>query len=113
MVFKKTIFLYALIFLAFNSCIEPFDYKTLTFESALVVEASISSENKRQTIKLSRTFKIENSDMITETGATVQVIDDQKNTYNFTEETPENYISDVFFEAKQQTIERTLLTSKK
>ena len=85
----------------FNSCVEPFEYKTLTFKSALVVEASISSENKRQSIKLSRTFKIEDSDIIPEINATVEVVDDLNNLFSFTEDSPGNYISDISFDAKK------------
>ena len=42
-----------------NSCVEPFDIKTITFESALVVEATISNEIKYHEISLSRTFDLE------------------------------------------------------
>ena len=98
---RKRFFLFVFTLFIFNSCVEPFEYKTLTFESALVVEASISSENKKQSIKLSRTSKIEDSNIIPETNATVKVVDDLNNTFNFTENSPGNYISDVSFNAKQ------------
>jgi hypothetical protein len=101
MILKKPFPLFVFLMLAFNSCVEPFEYKTLTFESALVVEASISSENKRQSIKLSRTFKIEDSDIIPETNATIEIVDDLNNVFKFTEGSPGNYNSNVSFDAKK------------
>ena len=83
------------------SCIEPFDFKTTSFESALVVEASITNELKTQVIKLSRTYKLEDSAITDETGATILVTDDQGNTFNFNELSPGQYSSSVPFTAVQ------------
>jgi len=82
-----------------NSCIEPFDIKTITFESALVVEATISNEIKYQEINLSRTFDLEGKGPSTENNAAVKIIDDQQNVYNFNEITTGKYISDKEFGA--------------
>lgn len=84
-----------------NSCVETFEYKTLAFESALVVEATITNETKLQKIKLTRAYKLEEKNITPETGAIVIVIDDQGNTFNFNELSPGEYISNNPFAAIQ------------
>jgi hypothetical protein len=84
-----TFFLFAL----FISCVEPFEIKTTTFESALVVEASLTNELKNQTLKISRTFRLEESGIIPEENAIVKIVDDQNNEYLFTENIPGTYTS--------------------
>ena len=39
-----------------NGCVEPFEFNQETFESALVIEATITNELKTHEITLSRTF---------------------------------------------------------
>ena len=41
------------------SCTEPYAIQTNTFEDALVIEATITNEFKKQEIKISRTFTFE------------------------------------------------------
>ena len=57
-------------------CVEQIDLKTISFEDALVVEGTITNELKIHQIKLSRTFKLEESIPATESNAIVEVIDD-------------------------------------
>lgn len=82
------------------SCVEQIDLKTISFEDALVVEGTITNEHKFHQIKLSRTFKLEESIPTTESNATVKIIDDMQNTYNFEEYKPGVYVSDVEFKAE-------------
>ena len=108
---RKHINFLFLIFLVY-SCVEPFEFKTAGFESALVVEASISNEVKFQKIKLSRTYKLENSGITNEIGATVVVTDDKKNVYNFNELSPGEYTSNTPFAAVQnRNYQLTITTS--
>ena len=82
-----------------NSCVTPFDIKTITFESALVVEATISNEIKYQEINLSRTFDLEEKGPYTESNADIIIIDDLQNIYNFHETTLGKYVSNEEFGA--------------
>ncbi|SNR66289.1 DUF4249 domain-containing protein [Lutibacter flavus] len=83
----------------FNSCTEPFDIKSITFESALVVEATISNEFKHQEINLSRTFNLEEKGPSIESNAVVKIIDDLQNIYSFHETTLGKYVSNEEFSA--------------
>lgn len=65
------------------SCTEPYALQTNTFEDAIVVEATITNELKNQTVKISRTYRFEDDGPIPEVGATVLVLDDAGNQYNF------------------------------
>ena len=96
---KRLIISAFFLFTLFTSCVEPFEIKTTSFESALVVEATLTNELKNQTVKISRTFRLEESGVIPEKDATVQIIDDQNNTYLFAENIPGIYTSLVQFEA--------------
>lgn len=85
------------------SCVERFDAKIETFESALVIEATITNELKRQEILLSRTFRFEETGPLAESGATVTVSDDAQNTYIFEEELLGRYVSTIEFSAQPNT----------
>ena len=67
------------------SCTEPYALQTNTFEDAIVVEATITNEFKKQEIKLSRTYRLEDNGPEFEAGATLYVKDDLGNQYNFEE----------------------------
>ncbi|HLF52210.1 DUF4249 domain-containing protein [Flavobacterium sp.] len=99
---KKIIFIKTLTLLLLSilivSCTEPYALQTNTFEEAIVVEASITNEFKKQEIKISRTYRFEENGPTFETGATVIITDDQGNTYDF-EEQSEMYISTSEFQA--------------
>lgn len=100
----KKVKIYHIIFLTIialiaNSCIEPFDIKTTTFESALVIEATITNEFKYQEINLSKTFQLEDNGPLAESGANVKIVDDGQNVYNFREISPGKYVSYNEFKA--------------
>lgn len=80
------------------SCTEQYALQTNTFDEALVVEANITNELKRQEIKISRSFRFEQTDPIFETGATVTVTDNSGNVYVF-EPNAEKYVSATPFQA--------------
>ena len=74
-----------LIALLLAACVDPFEPETITFESALVVEATITDEVKSQEIFLTRTFAFEDDGPETESNARVEVTDDLGATISFTE----------------------------
>lgn len=82
-----------------NSCVETFDFETEveTFESALVIEATITNELKSQEILLSRTFALDEDGPSPENNANVKVIDGVQNEYLFHETDPGVYISNTAF----------------
>ncbi len=67
----------------FGACVEPFDIKTETFESALVIEGTITDKMETQKIKLSRTFRLEEEGPAPENNAQVKVIGDNGTEYFF------------------------------
>ncbi|MFC7774285.1 DUF4249 domain-containing protein [Flavobacterium sp. GCM10027622] len=73
----------SLLLLLTISCTEPYGLQTETFESAVVIEATITDEYKHQEIKLSRTYRLEEDGPDTEVGAVVYVTDSNGNQYNF------------------------------
>ncbi|CAM3678572.1 DUF4249 domain-containing protein [Flavobacterium gelidilacus] len=80
------------------SCTEPYALQTNTFEDVIVIEATITNELKKQEIKISRTFQLEEKEPQLETNATVYITDDLGNQYNFNE-TNGKYISEFEFQA--------------
>ena len=84
---------FIIIVLLNNSCVEPFDIETITFESALVIEATITNEFKYQEINLSQTFRLEDDGPLAESNASVKIVDDNGNIYNFQESSPGKYVS--------------------
>ena len=83
------------------ACIEPIEIETLSFEDALVIEATITDEYVHQEINLSRTYELEEDGPTPETNAMINVTDDLQNNYQFREIAPGKYISDTKFEAIQ------------
>ena len=83
------------------SCIEPFNIDSESFESVLVVEATITNELKHQEIKLSRTFSIDEDGLNPELNAKVSVMDRDSNVFEFSEVEPGIYISNQVFAAEQ------------
>ncbi len=95
-----------------NSCVEPFDIKTEVFESAIVIEGTITNEFKYQKIKLTRTFRFEEALPLAESNADVKIIDDSQNTYNFEESIfVGNYISISKFSAQPNTTYQLQITT--
>ena len=90
-------FLLLLCFLL-NSCTEPYILETNTYEEALVVEATITNELKKQEITLTKTSQFEDKEVQIEKGATIFITDNTGTRYNFEEESGK-YISTTEFQA--------------
>lgn len=101
MKFKTTyryFFLLLLFCYIFNSCTEPYILETNTYEEALVVEATITNELKKQEITLTKTSRFEDKGTQIESGAKVFITDNTGTRYDFKEESGK-YISTTEFQA--------------
>ena len=94
-----------------TSCLEEFDFKTESFESALVVEATLTNEMKNQEVLISRTFRFEEEGPNAETNADVRITDDLSNTYDFQEMEPGKYVSVNPFSAVPNVNYQLLITT--
>lgn len=94
---NKTIIL-LLICLVINGCTEPYILETNTYEEALVVEATMTNELKKQEITLTKSAKLEDKDVKIESGADVYITDNTGARYDFEEESGK-YISTQEFQA--------------
>lgn len=81
-----------------QSCTEVYVLQTETFESALVIEATITDEYKFQEIKLSRTYRMEEDGSTPEINAVVYITDSNGNQYDFSVH-DDKYISHQKFQA--------------
>lgn len=96
----RTYYLYLSITLLFlSSCVKEIDLVIETFESALVIEATITNEDKHQVILLSRTYQIEENGPPPERNASVKILANG-NTYVFEELEPGRYVSTIPFSAQ-------------
>lgn len=89
--------LFLLIFIT-AGCTEQYVLQTNTFEEALVVEATITNELKKQEIKISKTYRFEENGPTFEAGAEVFITDNTGNKFEF-EEQSGIYISISEFKA--------------
>ncbi|MCV9926686.1 DUF4249 domain-containing protein [Flavobacterium sp. LS1R49] len=69
-----------------NSCTETYALQTDTYEEAIVIEATLTNEFKKQEIKVTKTARFEDEGVTVEKGANVIVKDDQGNEYSFIEQ---------------------------
>ena len=95
---KLTIYVALLVLV--HGCIEAFDVTFVDFQSALVIEATITNENKQQRINLTRTYEFEEDGPTPESGAMVSVSDSNGNTYVFNDEGEGVYVSSQSFAAQ-------------
>jgi hypothetical protein len=79
------IFVILTMIISFYSCTEPYALQTNTFEDAIVVEATITDELKKQEIKITRVYTFEESEPTIEHDAQVYINDNVGNTYEFVE----------------------------
>lgn len=95
------------------SCLEEFNAGTTEFEDLIVIEATLSDETTFQTVLLTRTFKIDETQnqQEKESGANVQIVSGST-IYNFTETSPGNYTSNVQFRAELNTDYQLLVTTQ-
>lgn len=97
--FKYKISVFLILSLATISCTEQYAFKNTDFESALVVEGTITNEIKNQTIRVSKVYELEETGPKFEYGANVFITDDQGNEYQF-EEKDTVYVSLTEFRAE-------------
>ncbi|MFT7628563.1 MAG: hypothetical protein ACI9OS_002224 [Ulvibacter sp.] len=97
---------FSIVLLFLSSCVKEIDFEIETFESALVIEATITNEEKKQVILLSRTYQTEEDGPTPERNASVNILTDG-NTYAFKELEPGRYVSTDPFSA-QPSIDYTL-----
>ena len=110
---KITLYSFILItLLAFaTSCTTSYDYTSQDFENVIVIEATLTNQLKKQEVKLSRTYKLENKIPEFETGATVTISDNIGNTYGF-DEVNKIYISANEFKAFPERTYQLNITTK-
>lgn len=92
-------FVFILCLINLISCTEPFTIESYDFESVLVVEATITDENKKHTILLSKAFKISEDSPEHIENAIVKITDENNTEFTFTETSPGKYVSDIAFKA--------------
>jgi len=95
----------------FYACTESFDIESISFESALVIEASITTDEKFQEVHLSKAFKIDEDGPHPESNAIVSIKDENGITYEFSEITPGIYQSDAKFSASVNTVYQLFITT--
>lgn len=81
------------------SCVEPYEAATQVFENSLIVEATLTNENKIQKVLLSRTYRLEEDEAVLVSNAVVKVVDDLQNEYVFQEASAGTYLSTFPFAA--------------
>ncbi len=94
-----------------SGCIEPFDAEIVDFESAIVVEATITDEVKVQQVFLTRTFEFDVDGPSAEQNANVRVTDGSGNTFVFQEVEPGLYESEQPFAAQSGRNYRLLINT--
>ena len=106
-----TITVFALAVFQFGSCIEEIAFENESFESALVIDATITNENKPQEIYLSRTYRFEDGEPIYETNANVSVTGNGV-VYPFIETDEGTYVSEASFSAQPNVEYQLRITTK-
>lgn len=82
---------------SFQSCIDIYDFESTEFQSALVVEGTITDQEETQRIFISRTFPLDTVLMSGVRGANVSVMDSNGGTFSFTEASNSEYLSNTPF----------------
>lgn len=89
--------IYIFITFILSSCIEPFDFTSITAEKNLVVRAVLTNEVKYHTIELSNTVPIDATEFNKEENAIVTIIDNLGTIYNFVNSGEGVYTSAIQF----------------
>ncbi len=99
-VVKKVCRLGSVLFVALlmSTCVEPFEEGIESFESLLIIDATLTNEMKQHEVILSRTYRF-NEEQEFETGAQVIIVEDQSTQYNFDEVAPGRYVASSGFMA--------------
>ena len=95
---NKKLLLLFLLSIAVFSCVEEIPIEPETFEEAIVIEGSITNEEKQHQIKISKAFKIDTTGPNPLSGASVTVTGDRE--YIFEESEPGIYTSTKIFSAQ-------------
>lgn len=107
---KKQYF-YFIFLLHLISCTEPYALQSQDFVDAIVVEATLTNELKKQEIIITRSYLLEQLEATKETGAMVYITDSQGNRFNFTEENGK-YVSQTAFQALPEVNYQLFITTK-
>ncbi len=102
---------FVIIAIIFSGCIESFDAEFVDFESAIVVEGTITNELKQQTVYVTRTFEFEAEGPTAESNADVKVVGGGA-IYTFTETIPGTYRSSTSFAAQPGIDYQLLITTE-
>ncbi|WP_299529620.1 DUF4249 domain-containing protein [Ulvibacterium sp.] len=81
-------------------CTEPFEGTVDGFEDVLVIDAIITNENKRQEVRLTRSFRFDEEGPQAEENAVVTIEDGEGEQFVFREEEPGIYLSSAPFAAE-------------
>lgn len=95
----RRLLILVLLMVAISGCTDPYALQTQNFESALVIQGTITNESKQQRILISRTYRLEEDGPEFESGAEVYITDNLGNTYNFSQQDTA-YVSDEVFAAE-------------
>jgi len=90
-----------LLSVCFVGCVDPFSFESETFESALVVQATITNKLTQHQVRLYKTHPIDEDGPLIETNATVLVLDDAGTSYPFVETEAGKYLAVEAFAAEQ------------
>ena len=93
-----------------TSCIEEIGFENESFESALVIYATITNEEKQQEVFLSRTYRFEDGEPTPESNATITITGNGV-IYEFEEVEPGNYVSKTAFKAEPNVEYQLLINS--
>ncbi len=107
---RTYLLLFSLIVITIN-CVEEIDFETQEFESALVVEATFTTENIHQQVLLSRTFPIETEGPVPEQNAKVKIIKNDQTEIEFEETEPGVYTSVIPVKAQTNVDYQLLVTT--
>lgn len=75
------------------ACIEPFDFRSIGFDSKLVVDASLTNEAKEHVVKLSYTFPLDTNLNLAASNAAVAFIEASGNRVPLRETSPGHYVT--------------------
>jgi len=109
---KKNFLLLILLTAFMFSCTEAFIIEQNDFESALVVEATITDELKFQEIQVSRAYKLTEEENIPVTNAIIQVKGENNTTFDFVESPLGTYTSVNKFSAQKNINYQLFITTK-
>ncbi len=110
MIIRNRYKLFILLHLTTASCVEEIAFETENFESALVIDATITNEMKHQEIFISRTYRFEEDGPNPESNVTVTVVGGNEE-FIFEETEAGTYISTVAFSAQPNLDYRLEITT--